>query len=484
MSSTSKQRWFWGIALVASAIAIGSTVLASGRSQKLERSLVGVAAGVLGLGAIGWSLRHAAREKSPPAPAEEPPPEKTLMSVEPLSQEEFVEDIRRRLQVLYPELELRFVAERYAFEARNPQDDESLEIYLGNHYQRYLEAHPENREATLERIGRVAYIKQAFPGSFAEAKGALMPSVRDRVYPESIRLRFEVQNEKALVLPHQQIGDRLTVCVVVDSEDHIYLVDEEKLAEWGITFEEALRLATANLADRPMTLVELAAGLYAFCSNDDYDATRLLLLEDLSDNLPVRGDRAIMTPNRNLLLVADSANPDSLLEMQRLAAGTWERSGGINGFVATWSGEWWQEWLPAPDSPAHQGLRDLAIRSLGEQYQEQKEFLEALNERNGRDVFVASFMGRETPEGLLSFCTWSKGVDALLPQTDAVAFYQSEVDRVVGPVPWAKVVERVGSLLEETKLYPTRYRARNFPDAAALDELAAFADERFLDRRR
>lgn len=77
--------------------------------------------------------------------------------------------------------------------------------------------------------------------------------------------------------------------------------------------------------------------------------------------------------------------------------------------------------------------------------------------------------------GLFSFfCTWSKGVDTLLPQADTAMFCASQ-DEAIGPVPWTEVVARAGHLLKDPGLYPKRYRVRDFPDAATLGDLAALS---------
>ncbi len=394
--------------------------------------------------------------------------------MEPLSQDEFAQEIQIRLQARYPELDITYNVERFSLKTQRATSNESTESYLGNHYKHYVEAHPENREAILNWIIKVAYVeKPTLPDSFAGVQSLLMPSVRDRVYPDSIQLRFEIDNQ-TLILPHLPIGDHLTLCLVVDSENHTSLVDETQLAKWGVSFENALEVAMKNLEAIPLTIVEATSGLYAIQNDDDYDATRLLLVERLTQNFPVQGQRVLMTPNRNLLLVADSSNEDSLTEMLRIATRTWQSSGGIHGFAAIEQNGWWQEWLPEPGSAIYSGFRELALQSLGQHYHDQKKLLDDLHERELVELFVASFMGWESAAGLLSICTWSQGVNTLLPQTDGIVFYQGDTETMLGPIPWQQVQERVGHLMEATELYPIRYRVQDFPNAEVLADLAKF----------
>jgi hypothetical protein len=95
--------------------------------------------------------------------------------------------------------------------------------------------------------------------------------------------------------------------------------------------------------------------------------------------------------------------------------------------------------------------------------------LDAAHQRQGIDIFVASFSAVQKKDGaVVSYCVWGHGVDSLLPVTDKVAFMQHGWERPVALGDWARAMEVVGELMEQTADYPRRYRVREFPGRAAL----------------
>jgi hypothetical protein len=94
-----------------------------------------------------------------------------------------------------------------------------------------------------------------------------------------------------------------------------------------------------------------------------------------------------------------------------------------------------------------------------------------MHERDQVDVFVAtaSLMRRAEDAPVESWCTWTRTVDTLLPQTDLVALLSDLDAKPPKPllVPWAVVAEVCAPWMEATSWSPVRWRVREFPDAAA-----------------
>lgn len=68
---------------------------------------------------------------------------------------------------------------------------------------------------------------------------------------------------------------------------------------------------------------------------------------------------------------------------------------------------------------------------------------------------------------------WSDDADTLLPRANKVIFFQVGKD-IVASGDWEKVEQIVGHLMEETDMYPIRYRVREFPTD---EQLAAIGTE-------
>jgi hypothetical protein len=112
------------------------------------------------------------------------------------------------------------------------------------------------------------------------------------------------------------------------------------------------------------------------------------------------------------------------------------------------------------------------VKSLYGEYSDQKPLLEALHEREGIGIFVAAYSAIQKDEGdVFSYCVWSKGVDSYLPRTHKVMFYEDGKEGVIGG-DWDTVARVVGRLMEPVEdMYPPRWRVREFPTPAELEQL-------------
>jgi hypothetical protein len=129
----------------------------------------------------------------------------------------------------------------------------------------------------------------------------------------------------------------------------------------------------------------------------------------------------------------------------------------------------WEDWMPPPDHPLRRAFHKMATGWLGRLYAEQKQLLDVCDEREGLEVFVASYSGVEKKDGeVVTYCVWGEGVDSLLPVTEKVAFMKNGHESPAALGEWDRVMEVAGDLLEPTDHYPPRFRARRLPDDGAL----------------
>ena len=113
---------------------------------------------------------------------------------------------------------------------------------------------------------------------------------------------------------------------------------------------------------------------------------------------------------------------------------------------------------------------------LGSLYASQKELLEQLYEKQQEDVFVASYSGirKKDNSQILSYCVWGEGIDSLLPETDLVMLPTEKDLAAMGY--WDVVRKAAGPLMQPVPgLYPKRYRVREFPSYAQLDEIGTIS---------
>ena len=163
----------------------------------------------------------------------------------------------------------------------------------------------------------------------------------------------------------------------------------------SVTFYEAVEAASNNLEQ--MGNVAFASlqgeggeGVYISATGDNYDASRLVML-DLVRKMPVRGDYIAMVPNRDTLVLTgadDPGRPGSHVQSRgRLvskAAADFDGRPAAGrrrmGIVAARSriARLWQ-------------VHELRLRTVGMEYNDQKELLDQIHQQARRELFVASF---------------------------------------------------------------------------------------------
>ena len=233
-----------------------------------------------------------------------------------------------------------------------------------------------------------------------------------------------------------------------------------------------LEVARHNLVQTQFAFAGIGESVYASMTGDNYDASRLLLL-DLIRKLEVQGDHIAMVPHRDSLLITGSDDLAGLGMMAKFAEDAFEHPRFISCTALRLENDEWVSWMPPSDHPHFAKFRLLEVKSLYNDYAEQKKLLDALHEKEGTDVFVATYSAAEDDGGtVFSYATWLDGVDTLLPKTNKLLFVPGQ--DVVAAADWDKVQEVVGDLMEETDLYPARYRVRGFPTA---EQLAAIGNE-------
>jgi len=186
------------------------------------------------------------------------------------------------------------------------------ELNLGNFYIRYKQAaNEEERAQALEGMRPVWFSIEGAPDSFEEVKPFLRPAVRERFF-------FHRSNPE-LALPQIEVGDFLTTLLAIDRPEHLIFVTDSDLTNWGVTFFDALEVAQNNLE---------AQGPFNFevRQNPDDEEDRCYVLDGdcytsavatfpgVLTELPVLGERLVILPHRNVLLVTGSASIYGLQE--------------------------------------------------------------------------------------------------------------------------------------------------------------------------
>ena len=342
---------------------------------------------------------------------------------------------------------------------------------LENFYLAYCAAQPWQRQRVLERFsGLVASSNNPpLPASWSEGAAHVYPAVRDRFAFEMMRLQARLEGAGSPDVAVRDLTDRLCLCLVYDAPDFMFPLNVSMLEKWGVSFDEARERALANLraATPPARWERPAPGLYVSAWQDDYDSTRLLL-DEIHQGLDLQGVPVALVPYRNRLILTGSEDAEGLAKAFELAEAGASQPAPLSVLPLRWTGSGWAAWDLPKDHPCGATWRRLRLLERGTLYNQQKDMLEEIHRRENVDVFVASFgsiQDKETGE-LRSWCSWAKGVLALLPCTDLISFADPEAPKdqqFVGFFPWEHVETCCGDLLQRTNDVPERFRVEAFP---------------------
>jgi len=345
-------------------------------------------------------------------------------------------------------------------------------VNLANLYKQYRDAARADRPRVLEMC--MAILRDtSLPQRFEEVRAKLLPAVRARSYAESVRLSARLAGTALPGTSVAALGDDVVTVIAVDDADSMSIVTAAQLDAWGVSFDEALDAALDNLRAIPGGgFARGPDGVMIGDWNDAYDSSRLLL-PDLVHRAGI-GDPVAMIPTRDGILLAPAGDRRALLAMLALASTASQEQGRtVSAAMYHFRNSSAEPYVP-DDEEVARGLAQLRQRYLADDYADQKTLLDDLHDKHDIDLFVASFVLVQDNHARQEFslCTWSEGVDALLPKSDRIALVrfneQGEAQRA-GMYDWDTVSAVAGHLMTpEPDTYPIRYRVRQFPDLTLL----------------
>lgn len=347
---------------------------------------------------------------------------------------------------------------------------------LHNAYHAYRHAPGKEQDKVLQQfVGGMLHAPEV-PATFAEVRPLLMPALRRKSMIDYLRREASAEKPDNLILACRELGPDMVLALAIDSEQSMSLVMQARLDEWGVSFDAALAVAMDNLRDASADefgVVDGAPGVV--CSNwcDAYDSSRVLL-PDLMYRGVGSGSPVIMVPTREVLLLAPDNNPAAQLAMLALT----ERAlGDSNRWCSTAMYQIVDGKLDVYDPrdvQVREKLRAVERAVLMSDYADQKEQIDKVHERDVIDIFVASYAGIEKEDGVFSYCTWTEGVESMLPKTDLVALTRPRDGENFEYVmtDWQTLTQRHADLMHQTPDFPPRFHVKDFP-ASLFDELIA-----------
>jgi hypothetical protein len=391
------------------------------------------------------------------------------------SREDFAQMVTDALRNAGETGAIEFMPATYTLKITSPDGNRHL-MKLTNYYGEFTGVPKNERDEFLLSVAaqqRSSMIPM--PKTFSEAKLRLMPSLRRRSYWAFSILSSKLNGMEVDIKPFRLIDDEIGLSLVLDYPDVMRLVDQEMVASWGVSEDEAIAAAIANLRARTEPQwQQVAPGVYASGWEDTYDATRLLIPEVVKD-LRVKGRPVAAVPHRNLMIVTGESDTAGLVTMAQILGDIEDEPQMISMKPKVLDGDRWIEPYFAPSHPALLGFQVADMAMVAGDYSDQTDMLAAWYEIQEEDLFVGKFNPTQNKEtgALSSYATWTEGVVTLLPHVDEVGFCRVVGDEgeVLGFVPWDDVVRVMGSVMEPMDTYPPRWRVTQFPTPEQIREM-------------
>ncbi len=350
-------------------------------------------------------------------------------------------------------------------------------VNLVNLFREYSQAPRGDRPSLLDKYASM--MSDAFreiPKLWSLAQKNILPLVRDG--RDEFQLEIRSRGGGGTFSPRIDLPwmPPLVVRISYDLGSAIAQCSRDLLDTWGVTAEVVRTRAQQNLQALPKpTWARMASGLWVLESAEGYQESMVLRMDVLS-SIPARGHAWLIAPNRGILIATGSEEPGGLAALlQEAESALQQKPWPMPPVLWRWDGTS----LTTPELEGADAVTLHRLKRIDEAtlYSDQQSALNAMFERTGVDIFVASvqLISREGGTQVLSYSTWTQDVLTLLPDTDLYA-----INRVLGPakydsllVPKAAVLEICGAHLQQTADNPVRWRVDSFPSEQEWEMLKA-----------
>lgn len=287
-------------------------------------------------------------------------------------------------------------------------------MFLHNSFAEY-----QRQEVTLERIiDFIVESRSSVPKDDA-ALDKLLPVLRPRA---DILAACAPASDFSYSRSSRPFCDSMLLMLAIDNEASIAFLNDEGLDELGVSFEDALGIAIAQLDEKGShTVGQLEEGIYLSACGDFYDSSRVLMPE-MFEQLPLKGNPVAIVQSRSSVLVTGSDDLNGLAKIATFALDDLEKTERAVSLtpIELLNGDW----LPLKILPHHpQALRNLAPNQLAWACNATGDALQA---KLGDDIFVASPMIIEKDGIQGTLIAWGAGVPTASPLVDGVAIEEDE----------------------------------------------------------
>lgn len=345
--------------------------------------------------------------------------------------------------------------------------------YLTNVWRQLADADVDEQREGMRHFLDSTVNAPDIPETWAELRSMLLPVLRSAGLTS-----WALSQPQSLVW--KPATPFLVELLVIDLGPSVTYVTGSKLDGWGVTVEEAFRVAHENLAaivpKAPERQDSDGPTLFHIVSGQIDGGSYLLSPGWLASYTQAVGGRPIAyAGGREFITVTSVLSPESVAGLAQMALDSWNGSSRpLSPCLYTVTDD--DRLVPFSVPDDHPGAIAVARARLplaGGEYAAQKEALDAHHESELIDVFVASLMAREPDDGKpITLAVWTHGIRTWLPVTDTVALLDPDTDEPPLEVALEAVLEVAeGCLAPVEDVHPRRYETVRWPSEQELEAL-------------
>lgn len=191
-------------------------------------------------------------------------------------------------------------------------EEEELSHFLDNAYKEYRQS-PNDLGIIITRYINGVY--SLFNKKEID-KTRIIPIIKPADYIEE--LKKLTNNDSTSVVVFQNYNDQLMVVFAEDTDYSLRYINSEDINGLGIDNDTLLTFALNNLRNiLPQVNKIEGDNIWGLAAGGNIENS-LILLSHLwtKENFPVKGDIVVSIPNRDILLVGDSANKESMVKIK------------------------------------------------------------------------------------------------------------------------------------------------------------------------
>jgi hypothetical protein len=258
------------------------------------------------------------------------------------------------------------------------------------------------------------------------------------------------------------------VLCAIDSEHSMTFATAADLARWGVSDDEALRTASANLARMPCQ-VRCNGPVAQVLGPGGYVSSWLAAPAALAKIAAGIGSSVIaVAATRDQLPLIDAEHPEAAARMLEPTLDHYQSAARQLSPVPYLVSEVGIEpWTPPPGHPARPVVEKTACYLAAVEYGQQQAMLEEHLTAAGEDAHVAKHTLMQSPDcHLWSYATWVKQVTSgLLPRADVLVLVDNDHPGESINVGFDDALRHASHALHEEAGYdPPRWRHHGWPD--------------------